>query len=248
MSFLSDIFGGGDSNSTTSTTDAAQTDRRITNDSGLVLQGDNNKFDSSTHLQVADSSNRSTDNRVNVTDTSNRSTWADNRVNVSDTSNRSQTDNSVVNVTDGGIVKSAMDTVTAGQGAIAKGFTDLVKGSTDIFTTLSNNDSKNFGKLTDTSNNEFQGLLGASTSQNAAALSAGQSMLNNAFAGFNSLMGATGKLMDTTASATKAQNESVQTAYQTATAEKSGTVDNKTILVLGLAAMAAGLVYIFKKG
>lgn len=45
-----------------------------------------------------------------------------------------------------------------------------------------------------------------------------------------------------------ATNSGIAGAYQTATAEKSGSLDNKTIMILGLAAAAAVALFAFKKG
>lgn len=196
---------GGGSSSSSNATDTYNTDRRIVNDSGLVLQGDGNKFDAST------------------TATGN-------------TANSNNDSHNVTNVTDGGAVKSAMDTVTAGVGVVGKGFTDLTNGAVKIFTTASDNQK-----------DTFHDLLGASTTQNNNALTlAGKSIDSNNGA-FDKLIGMAGKLFDSS----KAQNEAFQTsvagAYQTAVAEKSGGLDNKTIVILGVAA-AAALAFSMRKG
>lgn len=227
MGFLSDLFGGGDSNSSasTSSTTSNQTDRRIANDSGLVLQGDGNAFDTSTYWQNNDSSNRSTTQDFSTA-------WQNN-----DSSNRSLTNsgNSTTTntITDGGIAKDAFATVTASQKVVGASFSDLLTGATKIFTTQSNNQKDSFADL-----------LGANTTNNNAALAAGSSGLKSAYEGFGALVTSANKVLEGNARSTENLGKTVAAAYQTATAEKAGGFDNKTIVIL---AVVAGAAFYFAK-
>lgn len=224
MGFLSDLFGGGDSTSSnsSSSTNTNQTDRRIANDSGLVLQGDGNAFDTSTSWQNNDSSNRSTNWQNN--DSSNRSL----------TNSGNSTTTTTNNVTDGGIAKGAFDTVTASQRVVGTSFTDLLTSATKIFTTASDNQTTNFTNLNRTA-----------LDNNRAALDVGASGLKDAYAGFGALVTSANKVLEGNAKSTMALGETVAQAYQTATAEKAGSLDNKTIVML--AAVAALALFIYKR-
>lgn len=202
---------GGGSSSSSNQTDTFQTDRRIVNDSGLVLQGDGNKFDAST-------------------------TATGNTANSGNTTTATVDSHNVTNTLDGGAIKASMDTVTAGTAVVGKGFTDLIGGATKIFTTASDNQRETFGDL-----------LNNSTAQNSQVLSLAGKTIDGQNSTFDKLVNVAGKLFDSS----KAQNEAFQTsvagAYQTAVAEKSGGLDNKTIVILGVAA-AAALAFTMRKG
>lgn len=57
--------------------------------------------------------------------------------------------------------------------------------------------------------------------------------------GFGKLLDLTGKVFDVGSGVIKAGQQMTADAYQTATAEKSGSIDNKTIMILGIAGAAA---------
>lgn len=190
------LNGGGSSESSNSTA-TTNTDRRIANDGGLVLQGDANKFDAS-----------SNGNTINTT----------------------------TNTTDGGAVGDAMDFATEGVKVVGKGFTDLIKGGTEIFTVQSDNSRKSFSSL-----------LGSAEANNSRALDVGRDGLTRSYGAFESLVSSAGKMFDAGTKQNAIATESIGKAYQTATAEKSGAMDNKTMMVLGLAAAAVVGVIAFKK-
>lgn len=201
---------GGGSSSSSNATDTYQTDRRIVNDSGLVIGGDVGKFDAST---TANGNTANSNNTNTVTDNSNRSI--------------------VSNVTDGG----AFATVTAGTNALTGSVNKLITGAVDIFTTASDNQR-----------DTYSDLLSNSTAQNSQVLGLAGQSLNNQSSAFDKLIGVAGKLFDSS----KAQNESFQTsvagAYQSAVSEKSGSLDNKTIVILGVVAAAAVAAFALRKG
>lgn len=57
--------------------------------------------------------------------------------------------------------------------------------------------------------------------------------------GFGKLLDLTGKVFDVGSGVIKAGQQMTADAYQTAQAEKSGSIDNKTIMILGIAGAAA---------
>lgn len=192
MSFLSSLFGDGGSSSSTASTSSTttnQTDRRIVNDSGLVLQGEGNAFNSSSWAQ--DHSTKTT------------------------------------NITDGGIAKGAFDVVTANQKVVGASISDLLSGATKIFTTQSNAQSDSFANLTS-----------ATTKANSDGLAA-------AYQGFGALVTGANKVLEGNARSTENLGNTIAAAYQSATAEKSGSLDNKTIAILG--ALAAFAFFMSKR-
>lgn len=56
---------------------------------------------------------------------------------------------------------------------------------------------------------------------------------------FSKVLNLTGKVFDAGVGVIKAGQQMTADAYQTATAEKSGSIDNKTIMILGIAGAAA---------
>lgn len=192
MSFLSSLFGDGGSSSSTASTSSTttnQTDRRIVNDSGLVLQGEGNAFNSSSWAQ---------DNSTKTT-----------------------------NITDGGIAKGAFDVVTANQKVVGASISDLLSGATKIFTTQSNAQADSFANLTS-----------ATTKANSDGLAA-------AYQGFGALVTGANKVLEGNARSTENLGNTIAAAYQSATAEKSGSLDNKTIAILG--ALAAFAFFMSKR-
>ena len=192
MSFLGSLFGdGGSSSSTASTSNTTtnQTDRRIVNDSGLVLQGEGHAFNSSSWAQ---------DNSTKTT-----------------------------NITDGGIAKGAFDVVTANQKVVGASISDLLSGATKIFTTQSNAQADSFANLTS-----------ATTKANSDGLAA-------AYQGFGALVTGANKVLEGNARSTENLGNTIAAAYQSATAEKSGSLDNKTIAILG--ALAAFAFFMSKR-
>lgn len=85
----------------------------------------------------------------------------------------------------------------------------------------------------------------------AAAMDAARAnysaLLTGTGRGFEALLGVADKLFDRGAGALEKQAASVADAYREATAEKSGTLDNKTIVMLGVAG-AVALVMVARKG
>lgn len=203
----------GGSSSSNNATDTTQVDRRIANDSGLVIGGDVGKFDASTTVDASTVANGNTANSNNTT-----------------------TNTTTITTLDGGAIHDAMGVVTAGTSAIAGGYSKLVDGATKIFTTASDNQR-----------DTFSDLLGASTSANAAALSAGREGLTRAYSGLDSLVNVATQMFKSNESANDTLRTSVAAAYQTAQAEKSGSLDNKTIVILGVVAAAAAVAAVVAK-
>lgn len=220
---------GGGSSSSSNATDTYQTDRRIANDSGLVIGGDVGKFDASTTANVstslANSGNTTTTNTNTLTDSGNSNSSVNN-------SGNSTTDSHNV-ITDGGAFK----TVTAGVDAVTGSVNKLLDTAGTMFKTASDNQS-----------GSFSDLLHASTDQNSQVLTLAGRTVDNQNSAFDKLVNVAGKLFDSS----KAQNESFQTsvagAYRSSVAEKAGALDNKTIVILGVAAAAAVAAFAFRKG
>lgn len=139
--------------------------------------------------------------------------------------------NTTITTTDSGAVKDAMGVVTHGQDVIGASYDRLVSGAENIF----QDNSDSFGKLLD-----------AQSYGSAAALSTAERGVTNAYGGFNSLLSVADRMFKSNDSNTATLREAVGAAYQTATAEKSGSIDNKTMLMLGLAGAAAVAIIAFK--
>ena len=228
--------GGSTSSATTSTTSTSIEDHRVANDRGLVLGGGVGMFDAS---------NRS-DNSLRVNDSSDRSINTDNKrdmsVRVNDSSDRSNNSVTTTNVTDGG----AFGTVTAGVGVVGQSFENLITGATDLFGQASKEDTKRFKAALDASSSSTAAALSASQASTQAALNAGQAGLSQSFGGFGSLLNSAEKLWAGNDKALTTATSAIAGAYQNAASEKAGALDNKTIMILGVAG-AAALAFAMRK-
>lgn len=184
-------FKGG-SSSSSNDTNTEITDRRIVNESGLVLGGDVGKFDASNHMQ--DSGNTTLLGSGNTT----------------------------INETDGGAVKAAMDAITRGQEVQAESYQAMLR-------------SQQSG---------YQSMIGATAATSNAAMASNSNTVAQAFGSFNSLLSAADRLAAKSDQSNQQFRETVASAYQSASAEKSGAMDNKTIMILGVVgAIAVAVVF-----
>lgn len=129
-------------------------------------------------------------------------------------------DNSSISVisTDGGIVARALDSVDASNAMNAEGFDKLLDASTEGFSNLLDANTRNFSTTVGSQTQGFSQLIGAA-----------ERLFNQG----QNLIGTTQK--------------SVADAYSQAQANKSGTIDNRTIIVLAVAGAAAAFAITRKK-
>ncbi|HEY0955914.1 MAG TPA: hypothetical protein VGE36_14215 [Roseateles sp.] len=177
--------------------------------------------DLSTSLNVTDNSDRSSfvsDSRnlstsLSVVDNSDRSSLTDNSVFWGDSSSRVNSGNSTITAVDPGALKT-MEAAMLGNQAVAR-------------------DAFNFGMAS----------AGTSADLSAAALDKSYSFARDSNAtlgaGFSQLLTAGMRMFDSNIAQVQRAGELTVDAFRSATSEKSGSLDNKTILVLGVAAAAA---------
>ncbi len=200
---------GGSSKSSSEATDK----RLVTGEGSTGISADNSNVDLFTQLV---SNTNQTDNSLmswanNQTDSR---SWANSQTDSRSWAN-SETDNSTstVNVTDSGIVARALDSIDMANATNGTGFSKLLDTGKSIFETSSNSQGAGLASLIDAGKSLFNKASESQTGIFSTLIDAGKSLIGQT-------------------------QQSVSDAYQTATAEKSGALDNKTLMILGVAAIA----------
>lgn len=194
-------------NTSNTSTVSNYSDSRSVVDAGGGLVGNGNWWDQS--ISVSDSRDLSTN--LNVADSSNRST--NNIVSWADSSVQRNSNNTTVTTLDPGALKAMEEALLANQQVTRDAF------SYGVATTGQNAD-----------------LLAGSMNKAYSFAAESNATLG---AGFTQLLSAGMQMFGENLKAVNNAGQMTAQAYQTATAEKSGSLDNRTILILGVAAMAA---------
>lgn len=173
--------------------------------------------------------------------TSNTTINYDNRVAVSNGIGLSNSNNNTITVTDGGIVDRALDTVDRSLTTVDR-TVDRALDTADLslLTSVSNFEAALKSVNAQQEHARAQVMFATDTAVSAVkdtssdALSKALGMVDTTMSeGFNKLLAISEKLIGQT-------QQSVSSAWDTAQNTQKGTIDNKTIIVLGLA--AAGVV------
>lgn len=223
------LFKGGSSSSSASSATNA-TDNRIANDSGLVVTGGSSlQQDNSLRL-----TNNTSDSRV--TDSGNTTN-----------TNLSNYDNSVTTLTDGGSVKAAMDAATTGYANLMKATQIQAQENARVAAANAQAQSEGLARLS----GAMSDVNSTSRANYAALLDSTDTNVARAYGGMNNLVGLADKLFTQTSDVATAQaagfTQAIGQAYDSAKASATGSLDNKTIMILGLAGVVAVVTVMGKK-
>lgn len=219
---------GGSSKSSSSATDK----RLVTGEGSNGISADSSTVNFLTNLE-ANQTDNSSQLWFNSQDNNSKTSWANNQTD-SSTSN--------VNVTDSGIVARALDSIDLSNATRGQGFSELLGAGQSILEKSSNSLGNGFSGLVDAAKSIFNQGTNSQSQGLKSLVDSGQSMFETANSSQTSIFR---DLIDAGKSLIGQTQQSVSDAYQTATAEKSGAMDNKTLMVLGIAAIA-GIAIVFR--
>ncbi|MEH0165575.1 hypothetical protein [Roseateles microcysteis] len=230
--------GGTNSSSSTQNTSTALDNRLVLGDGSLGATGGSSIAITDTRDQsvnVNDSRNLSTMMDLTVNDSSNRSSSSssDSSVKYTDNSNRS------VNQFDPGALRAMETAITANTKTTDRAFSF---GSEAFgFAATANKDALGFAR------SSASELADAQRESQDKAFAFAEKSNATVGAGFSQLLSLGKSMFDSNIKAVENVGALTTEAYRSATTEKSGSLDNKTITILGLAAAAAFALMAWKK-
>lgn len=163
----------------------------------------------------------------------------DNRVAVQDGIGLSASNNNTVSTTN----QSWLNVTTTDAGIVSRGLDTVDKGLAGMLGTIAGTNKQSL----DFVDGAFGGMLGTIKDTNKQAFTVVDSALDYSSESFSKLLQAQKSMFDTSQGLIGQTQKSVADAYAQAQTEAKGTIDNKTIMVLGVAA-AVALVAMNQKG
>lgn len=228
--------GGTNSSSSTQNTSTALDNRLVLGDGSLGATGGSSIAITDTRDQsttINDSRDLSTVLDLKVNDNSNRSSTSDSSIKYTDNSNHS------VNMSDPGALRAMELAMTANTKVTDRAFSF---GSDAFgFAETANKDALGFAR------SSASDLAEAQREAQDKAYSFAEKSNATVGAGFSQLLSLGKSMFDSNIKAVENVGALTTEAYRSATTEKSGSLDNKTITILGLAAAAAFALMAWKK-